>query len=137
MSVRQPRFCSMVTHARMDTSQTVSAVWVLSAVKQRHRVSNAHTEEVCHQNLLCQWVACTNSDDGLECLRSGEALWEALALPPLLFFLEDVEQCHDILEAAAACQRGSLIVRWVALPIELDISVCHRDEKNLELFWSC
>lgn len=63
----------------------------LSAVRQRQKVSDAHTEEVCHQNLLLQRVACTNSDDGLECFRGGEALWESFCLPPLLFFLEDVE----------------------------------------------
>lgn len=81
-------------------------LYCLSDFKQRHRVSDAHTEEVCHQNLLRQRVACANRDDGLECFRGGKALWESFALSPLLFFLKDVEQCHHILEAAITCQHG-------------------------------
>jgi hypothetical protein len=53
--------------------------------------SYAHTEVICHQNLVLQRVACANSDDGLEFLRCGEALWQAFCLPPLLFFFDDME----------------------------------------------
>lgn len=87
-------------------------------------MSHTHTEEVCHQKLVLQRVAGADGNDGLVCFRSGEAKRETLCLPPFLLFLEDVEQCHHILEAAVSGQRGFLIMPVASrLPIKPDISI--------------